>query len=771
MLEILLVEDNDDDAHFIEAALDKQKHNVRRIVNGERAFHYLLNPDAAPDVVLLDYHLPLMDGLEIIGKTRAEGKDYAFLFLTIDNTVETAVKAMKAGALDFLPKTREYYSDLPDMIHKVYNLQNSRKEKKKAEAAARESQERFSLFMDYLPCAVFIKNEESKTQYANQYMKDIVGIKDWIGKTAKERFSKETAGAMIADDKKAMAEGYRSTVETVPHKDGENHIYQTHKFRIDRSGKPPLLGGIAMDVTERVRAEEALRKSEGKLNAMLGSIGDYMSMVDKDLNILWANHAAKEVFGSDIVGGKCYKVFHNRGDPCESSPCLAQKAFEDGQTHTNEARVQRPDGQTMDFARTAAVALRDEAGAPVAVIETSRDITGRKAIEKERQLLERRRRWVEKAESLSRMAGAVAHHFNNMLTAVIGNLELALEDPTAGPGMADDLDGAMQAALRASEMSGLLLTYLGKSAGKQEPLHLSQICGQHLLHARVAMPRDVRLATDFPHPGPVVQADSAQMRQLLAALVANAGEAMEGFTGNVNVSVGVVEASKFREGCRAPAEWAPLAESCACLAVEDAGRGMDAKIFERIFDPFYTDKFTGRGLGLAVALGIVKTHGGGITVASEPGRGSVFRVFLPLSTQSVPAPVDAARIMEIEGGGVLLLVEDDASVRHVTRTLLERLGFEVLTARDGAEAVEIFRENVEVVRLVISDLSMPRLNGWETLTELRKIRPDIPVILASGYDETQVMEEASDERPQAFLHKPFKWGELKAALRRALERK
>ncbi|MDM8544519.1 GAF domain-containing protein [Desulfococcaceae bacterium HSG9] len=135
MLEILLIEDNDDDAHFIESALDKQKYHVKRIINGELGFQYLLQPDVEPDVVLLDYHLPLMDGLEIIRKTNERGKDYAFLFLTIDNTVEIAVKAMKAGALDFLPKTGKYFSNLPDMIDKIYNLQNSRKEKEKAEEA------------------------------------------------------------------------------------------------------------------------------------------------------------------------------------------------------------------------------------------------------------------------------------------------------------------------------------------------------------------------------------------------------------------------------------------------------------------------------------------------------------------------------------------------------------------------------------------------------------------------------------------------------------
>jgi len=236
--------------------------------------------------------------------------------------------------------------------------------------------------------------------------------------------------------------------------------------------------------------------------------------------------------------------------------------------------------------------------------------------------------------------------------------------------------------------------------------------------------------------------------------------------------------------------------------VSDSGSGISPAIIDRIFDPFFTEKFTGRGLGLAVALGIVKSFKGcimvesqvgtrrtgnpdlgtrdganaeqiGLGVTSHPGGGyggSVFRVFLPMSSERLPEtlPEKPVREHEMTGDGIILLVEDQKMVRDAAEAMLEHFGFKVLTAGDGIEAVNIFRDRQADIRLVLTDLSMPRMNGWETLKALRKIRPDIPVILASGYDEARAMSGDHTDNPQVFLSKPYQMATLRAALNKAL---
>jgi two-component system cell cycle sensor histidine kinase/response regulator CckA len=220
---------------------------------------------------------------------------------------------------------------------------------------------------------------------------------------------------------------------------------------------------------------------------------------------------------------------------------------------------------------------------------------------------------------------------------------------------------------------------------------------------------------------------------------------------------------------RFPIGWQPQDHAYACLEVVDAGCGIADKDIENLFDPFFSSKFTGRGLGLSVVIGIVRPHSGVVTVESEPGRGSIFRVFIPVSEEEVPQqPEKAAKSPEFEGGGTVLLVDDEEMVREMAAAMLARLGFTVLEAKDGVEAVEVFRQRQDEIRCVLSDLTMPRMNGWETLTALRNIVPDLPVILASGYNEAQVMAGDHPQLPQVFLGKPYNLKGLSDAMSQAL---
>jgi len=401
-----------------------------------------------------------------------------------------------------------------------------------------------------------------------------------------------------------------------------------------------------------------------------------------------------------------------------------------------------------------------------------RDITERNRAETEKAEIEAQTRQLQKVESLGRMAGAIAHHFNNQIGAVIGNLEMAIDDLPPGAGPVSSLTAAMQAAGKAADVSGLMLTYLGQTPGKREPLDLSDVCLQNLPLLRTAIPNNVVLEADLSTPGPAISANANQIQQVLTNLLTNAWEAVGEDGGSIHLRVKAVSLTEIPIVHRNPIDWQPQDNAYACLEVTDTGCGIADKDIEKIFDPFFSSKFTGRGMGLAIVMGIVRAHGGAITVESEPGRGSAFRIFFPVSGEEVfRQPDKAAQPLATEVGGTVLLVEDEEMVRNMAAAMLNRLGFSVLEAKDGVEAVELFRQRQDEIRCVLTDLTMPRMNGWETLTALRKLAPGIPVILASGYDKAHVMAGDHPELPQVFLGKPYRLKGLSDAISQAMVRR
>ena len=370
------------------------------------------------------------------------------------------------------------------------------------------------------------------------------------------------------------------------------------------------------------------------------------------------------------------------------------------------------------------------------------------------------------------MAGAIAHHFNNQLAAVIGNLELLQSEPPRTAESAEFLSEAMGSALKATEMSRLMLTYLGQTHGLREPQNLADLCRRQLHRLQAAMPRTVSLETNLPTTGPVIKANAPLIEQLLAILLTNAWEACGNEPGTIRLSVQTVSPRDIPATSRFPVDWQPQATTYACLAVADTGSGMGAGEIEQSFDPFYSTKFTGRGLGLAVALGILRQHGGGVTVASEPGRGSTFRVYLPVTMEALsPKPVAASTAPaapKTSPGGTVLLVEDEPPVLKMLTRALQKLGYTVLTAQDGAEAVTVFGQHQAEISFVLLDLALPKMDGWEVLAAVRKLVPGIPVILTSGYDEAAALAGEHAEQPQAFLHKPYEFELLRKAIRQAV---
>ena len=516
------------------------------------------------------------------------------------------------------------------------------------------------------------------------------------------------------------------------------------------------------DITHEKQAKEALQESHRLNEEILDSITNAFISLTNDMVITYFNSAAERMFNQkrvDVLGRKLFDVF----------PKAKGSIFEEN--YSKVIRTKVPLSFEVDSAVAPCGNWFDVRVYPSreGITIYFQIITERKQEEEAKAKLDSTNRQLQKTESLGRMAGAIAHHFNNKLQVVKGFLEMTLEDLLPGDPSIDKLTSAMKAADQAVDVSTMMLTYLGRTIAKREPLNLTEICRMNFPKIQAAMPKNVKLEIDLENPGPTIDANARQIQQILMHLVTNAWEAAGDDQEGIYLTTKTVSSSDISSAYRFPVNWQPGGNSYACLEVRDNGCGIADRDFEEVFSPFFSTKFTGRGMGLPLVLGLAQAHHGVVTAESRPGQGSVFRVFLPVSAEEIlPQSQKETKAPVIQKTGRVLLVDDDPTVLKIASIMLSTLGFSVLSARDGIEAVEVFRRHKDEILFVLSDVAMPRMDGWETLLALRQIMPGIPVILASGYTEELVMEKAQSERPQFFLEKPFSFQALKDAVNRAL---
>ncbi len=397
------------------------------------------------------------------------------------------------------------------------------------------------------------------------------------------------------------------------------------------------------------------------------------------------------------------------------------------------------------------------------------DITERKRAEEDRRKLEAQIQHAQKLESLGVLAGGIAHDFNNLLLVVLGHADLALQDLSRVAPARESVDEIKKAAMRASELTGQLLAYSGKGQFVVTSIDLNEVIQEmgHLL--QISISKKVVLRYDLEDSLPAIDADATQIRQILMNLITNASEAVGDKSGVVSITTGMVEAT--REYLQTVYMSGELAEGYyVFLEVSDTGCGMDEETQSKLFDPFFTTKFAGRGLGLAAVLGIVRGHRGAIKVYSEPGEGTTFKVLLPCGEQPAP-PVGVEGVEPAEawkGSATVLVVDDEETVRNIAKRMLEKIGFTVLTAADGREAVEVFGEHPDEIATVLLDMTMPHLNGEETFRELRRIRPEVRVILSSGYNEQEATNRFTGKGLAGFIQKPYEYSKLVAEFRGVL---
>ena len=398
------------------------------------------------------------------------------------------------------------------------------------------------------------------------------------------------------------------------------------------------------------------------------------------------------------------------------------------------------------------------------------DTTAGRRAEAERTALERKVLQSQKAESLAVLAGGVAHDFNNLLVGVLAGADLLREEVALSGDAAETVGHIRTAALRAAELTQQMLAYAGKGQFVVEKLDLASLVREMLALVRSAVPRTIAFEFQADGPPAPVQADATQLRQIVLNLVTNASEAIGDGPGRVVVRVGIeLRAQRELALLHAAPEMSPRGPY-AVLEVTDDGSGMDVALLQRIFDPFYTTKFTGRGLGLAALLGIVRAHRGGLHVTTAPGGGTTFRVYLPLA--DAPAPdvrvaAPAGTVPGDAGSTRILIVDDEEVVRSATERMVRRLGYAVVGAADGAAALALL-ESDRAFALILMDVTMPAMDGPATARAIRARGVTVPVVFMSGYAAEELAARGMVSDADAFLKKPFLMADLREALRQAL---
>ena len=398
------------------------------------------------------------------------------------------------------------------------------------------------------------------------------------------------------------------------------------------------------------------------------------------------------------------------------------------------------------------------------------EVIEREAAEEKRRNLERQVWHAQKLESLGVLAGGIAHDFNNLLTVILGSADVAMQiiepDAPARP-LVDEIRNASN---RAADLTRQMLAYSGRGHFEIREVNLNELVGEiaRLLSASVA--KHVTITMRLAENLPAVRADSAQLQQIVMNLITNAAEAIpEDHAGEVILSTEVVRCSRHDlDSSRLPDK--PPEGDYVCLQVVDNGSGMDAEAMNRLFEPFYTTKTTGRGLGMSATLGIVRGHVGAITVESAPGVGTTIRVLLPAAEKSMEnvGTDGVGEGGEWRGHGTVLLVDDEEAVRSLAARMLERMGFKVLTAADGVEGVDLFRAHADEVRCILLDFSMPRMDGVQASQALHRIKAGVPIVVCSGFNRQEVEHRFQGRLIGAFLHKPFRYEELRQAFQAAL---
>jgi len=571
----------------------------------------------------------------------------------------------------------------------------------------------------------------------------------------------------------------RSTLTMAIHpKVGKPWIFGLHQCSHSRewtTAEQNLFNEIGHRLSDSLGTHLTLRELEkqaGMYRAITENTSTGTVILNRDNVFTYASPSIQTIVGynPDEILTRTPEAFIHPDDLSTINETLSRVVSEQGKTlPLSEFRLKHKKGHyvTLDGLVTSMFEVPGVNG----IVCNFRDITEHKRDEEERRQLEIQIQHAQKLESLGVLAGGIAHDFNNILMAILGNADLALDEIPEPLNAKDNINSIIKSSKRAAELCRQMLAYSGKGKFIIQTLNMVDVIKEMAPMLNVSISKKITLNYNLTDNIPPIEADSSQLSQVVMNLVTNASEAIGNKNGTVSISTGVMECD--RSYLTETYLDDNLLEGFYCyIEVADTGCGMDCETVDRIFDPFFSTKFTGRGLGMAAVLGIVRGHNGAIKVKSEPGEGATLKVLFPSSIKANPpaaTPDDEdQRKDHWSGNGMILLVDDEEDILSVSKQLLEKLGFQVLLANNGQKCIDVFKDYKDLISCVILDLTMPIMDGEATFKELRQIDKNVCVIISSGYNEQDVTQRFSGEKLGGFIQKPYTFDNISAVVKKAL---
>ncbi len=643
-------------------------------------------------------------------------------------------------------------------------------ERIESERALRKTNSRLNAIMEAIPDLLYQKNKEGNLELVNQAFVDFIGLpKDKIlGTRDTDYMPPDLAASCMESDRQVLEHGKSiEAEETMDLGEAGIRTFSSRKVPLkNEDGDVTGLVGLSREITDAKLAEIALRRSERDYRGLFENAHDAIIIFEPECEqVLEVNQKACEQYGYsreefltltlDIISTNI-----------ENGKRKIQRLIDQEGRLSFETIQKRKDGLLLNVTINASLV---EYKGKRAILSLNRDITDIRNAEKERRKLEEQVRIVQKMESLGILAGGIAHDFNNLLTGVLGNaqlLELELKDQ---PELLDLLEEIDHSATKAASLSRQMLDYSGKGHFIKRRMNIREVIDNTLGLIENTVTRQHHIEVKSTPNVPLFHADETQIRQLLIQLVTNASEAIPSESGSIilDVSNGKFDeealASRYVQEPLLPGEY-------IVLEVRDNGEGMHQETLEKLFDPFFTTKFTGRGLGLAASLGIIRGHNGTVQVESTVGKGSTFRVYFPVAPEQQLAESDHPAIRPVLSGRPrILLVDDDTTVRTVTRKMLERLNYRVTSSASGEEALQLAEDKDLNIDLVLLDMSMPGKPIEEIFDEMRTLQPDTPIVIISGAAETDARERFAGKMVAGYIQKPMKLNVLDRILKEYLK--